>query len=93
MYMKLKNLDKQRDQLDSFGGAKILKLNSGMVDGEQALISITLDQALSSSALNIRDYNDSPYKYDEINKAKSLVRKLNQEKREREIKMQEIRLR
>ena len=48
-----------------------------MVDGEQALISITLDQALSSSALNIRDYNDSPYKYDEINKAKSLVRKLN----------------
>ena len=64
----------------------MLRGRVGMIEGESALVSVTIDQAIQSAAMNVKQYNDSPYKENDVSRARSLVKKLNQEKRDREIK-------
>ena len=64
----------------------MLRGSVGMIEGESALVSVTIDRAIQSAAMNVKYYNDSPYKENGVNRARSLVKKLNQEKRDREIK-------
>jgi len=54
-----------------------------MIEGDQALTAVTADQALGSSALPASEFMASPYGRAEMQKAKSLVKKLGDEKAER----------
>lgn len=52
-----------------------------MIDGESALVSVTLDQAQLSTLVSQNRQNDSNYREYEVARARSLVKKLVQEKR------------
>jgi len=58
-----------------------LKASVGMIDGESALVSVTLDQAQLSTLVSQNRQNDSNYREYEVARARSLVKKLVQEKR------------
>lgn len=68
-------------------------MSLGMINGEQALLSLTAEQAAGSQLMPVHDYQQSVLGHKENTHARYLVRKLNAERSEREQRSIETSLR
>ncbi len=49
---KLQEIDSGQEQLNSETGTRKLKASLGMIEGESALVSVTLEQAMQSAVVD-----------------------------------------